>query len=612
MRAVLTPARQLVNAVIFGSLLAIVAALPFVLHLPIPQGTAALSEARLTLEGGPEQTVTLPHRWPVGLGARPASAHYEIGFTLAEIPEDGNLLLFPAIRQYPKITLNGALLQSDDETAWFSPSLGGVYLLTLPRALLIEGENRLEITLERRSGNIPGYLSKAYLGDKQTITPRDQIFAFFPGYIRAAAYPLLALALVGILVVWTARPRDPIFGWLAAAAVINLSVAIIESDVLGFQMADIQPYLFSAFGVFGVLATGIALALVDRPRPGWLKWLLLAIPLLGPGAALSGVLPVFPIALSSVAIALLGHLYAIFVLGGDFVRNGRWENGLLAVPFFITVWLGLHDVGIPLGLVESGFLLSSYVRSLVVVCVIVILMRRLAVTLNQIDRAKETLKARLAERESELSMLHEKEQQRTAEAVREEERQRLMRDLHDGVSGHLISIIALAERGPEETGTIEKAAREALDDLRLVINSLDMGDRDLPLALAAFRERISRQLRRLDIDLVWSMDRLPEVSGLTPATALFILRILQEAVTNAIKHGPATRIAITATAGPNQTAILVIDNDGESHTQPGKGHGLGNMVRRAKELGGSVALTPITEGMRLTLTLPRTLPASAA
>jgi two-component system, NarL family, sensor histidine kinase UhpB len=598
------------RVIIFVVLLGAVAALPFRLAPSSPGGTVILTEALVSLDGDTAQPVMLPHRWPIGFRGGQVRAQYDVRFELDEVPPDGILIMFPAIRQNPLITLNGSRLQSGGEPNWFSPVLGGVYLLAAPDVQLVAGENRLEIVLERRSGNIPGYLSQIHLGNNETITIHDQMVAFMPGYMRAVSYALLVLTLVGVLVIWSARPRDPIFGWLATAALTNLVVALVESDVLGFEMADVQPYLFSTYGVFGVLAAGIALALVDRPRPRWLIWVFIAAPAVGLGLALSGWVPLFVAAISAIIIAIIGHAFAVAILGRDFVSSGRWETGLLAIPFFLTIWLALHDIGLTIGMIEGGFLLSSYIRSLVVLCVIVILMRRLAVTLNFIDRANETLSSRLAEREAELSVLHKQQQLRTAETVREEERQRLMHDLHDGVSGHLISIIALAERGPTETGAIEKAAREALDDLRLVVNSLDIGDRDLPLALAAFRDRILRQLRRLGVDLVWSMDQLPEVSGLTPASALSILRILQEAVTNALKHGPATRIAIRGQPGVD-AAIVTVENDGKPIDRVSKGYGLGNMNRRAAQLGGSAVLSETSDGVRLTLTLPSTLPVTS-
>src|SRR5690606_8109803 len=112
---------------------------------------------------------------------------------------------------------------------------------------------------------------------------------------------------------------------------------------------------------------------------------------------------------------------------------------------------------------------------------------------------------------------------------------------------HLASIIAMAER--DRTTDIERTAREALDDLRLVIHSLDIGDRELMAALSGLRERLEPRLKRQGVLLEWSMARLPEISGVTPEYALNTLRIVQEAVTNALRHGPATRIAVRGDTG---------------------------------------------------------------
>ena len=123
-----------------------------------------------------------------------------------------------------------------------------------------------------------------------------------------------------------------------------------------------------------------------------------------------------------------------------------------------------------------------------------------------------------------------------------------------------MSIIALSERtGDKPT---EQAAREALNDLRLVIYSLDLGDRELPLALANFRERLIPQLHRLGVTLDWSIAGLPEVSGVTPGNALAVLRILQEAITNALKHGPARSITIRGALAADGMAAITIENDG--------------------------------------------------
>src|SRR5690606_12551915 len=204
--------------------------------------------------------------------------------------------------------------------------------------------------------------------------------------------------------------------------------------------------------------------------------------------------------------------------------------------------------------------------------------------------ANETQRQRLLEQEAELTRLHAEAQERTAQFTLDEERRRLMRDLHDGVSGHLVSIIALSERREVHPGDIEAAARAALEDLRLVINSLDLEDGDLRLALAGFRERLVPQLRRLGVALDWSMEDLPEIGGVTPGNALSILRILQEAVTNALKHGPARHILIRGAPNGDGGAVVTVRNDTGAFTLQGAGRGLENMRQRAYRLGGGIRL----------------------
>jgi signal transduction histidine kinase len=243
-----------------------------------------------------------------------------------------------------------------------------------------------------------------------------------------------------------------------------------------------------------------------------------------------------------------------------------------------------------------------------------VLVRRMALSSAQLDRANETLNVKLAQREAELAEMHKHEQEeisrqvreRTTHLVRDQERQRLTHDLHDGISGHLASIIALSERtGDKNT---EQAAREALNDLRLVIYSLDLGDRELPLALANLRERLWPQLQRLGVALDWSTAELPEISGVTPGNALAVLRIMQEAITNALKHGPARKITIRAATSNDGRAAVIVENDGRGFVENNGGHGLANMRRRAQQLHGSVTVESMDHGARVTLLLPPNLP----
>jgi signal transduction histidine kinase len=114
-------------------------------------------------------------------------------------------------------------------------------------------------------------------------------------------------------------------------------------------------------------------------------------------------------------------------------------------------------------------------------------------------------------------------------------------------------------------------------------------------------------LRRIGVELDWSTAALPEVAGVTPGNALSILRILQEAITNALKHGPARAIKIRGSAVPDG-AVIVIENDGSAVQTGTAGLGIENMRHRAQQLGGELQLCALPSGMRVTLLLPLHLP----
>jgi signal transduction histidine kinase len=290
-----------------------------------------------------------------------------------------------------------------------------------------------------------------------------------------------------------------------------------------------------------------------------------------------------------------------------------WDRSLLAATFALTGWYGLRDIGILTVVLDGGVLLTPHLRPLTIVAVFILLMRRLASSLEQLDGVNETLRQKLSAQENELSSLHLSERLRMAQAAREDERGRLMRDLHDGVSGHLVSIIALSQAPTANPAAIERTARSALDDLRLVINSLDLDDSDLILALASLRERLEPQLRRLGVELDWSMENLPQVTGVTPSNALAVLRILQEATTNALKHGePSPRITIHGATRADGAATIVVRNNmraaaDATDASSCKGHGLDNITRRAQKLGGNASFDRDGEQATLTLVLPAQL-----
>jgi len=202
-----------------------------------------------------------------------------------------------------------------------------------------------------------------------------------------------------------------------------------------------------------------------------------------------------------------------------------------------------------------------------------------------------------------------------------------MRDLHDGLGGQLVSIVALSERG-EAGAPIGEAARAALKDLRLVIDSMDDIGGDLMLALGSWRERATAQLRPHDIALDWravSPQGLPVYPELRPWHVIQIVRLLDEALTNAVKHARARRIMVTIetlTDASGAYGRISVEDDGTGFALTPDGaaaaagqkvaRGLRNMRSRAARCGAALDLVSTAGGTRVRLTLPRRFPDSDA
>ncbi|MBX3635680.1 MAG: ATP-binding protein, partial [Rubrivivax sp.] len=100
------------------------------------------------------------------------------------------------------------------------------------------------------------------------------------------------------------------------------------------------------------------------------------------------------------------------------------------------------------------------------------------------------------------------------------------------------------------------------------------------------------------------VELLPQVAGLTPARVLHLLRILQEGVTNALRHGQARTLWLRADQRDDGTVTVVLRDDGSGFdaTVLHAGRGLKNMRRRAQEAALGLALVSVPdEGTTLTL-----------
>lgn len=182
-------------------------------------------------------------------------------------------------------------------------------------------------------------------------------------------------------------------------------------------------------------------------------------------------------------------------------------------------------------------------------------------------------------------------------SAQEGERVRLARELHDeigqSVTGLMLEIDRVARQAPEVLGEqlreTREAARAISDELRTIVRRLRPEALDvlgLNRALIALTERFSEQSsvaieRRLGRDL-------PELSS---DAELVVYRVAQESLTNAIRHGEATRVEVELTAHGSGVRLRVADNGAGLATDTSPGNGIQGMRERAMLVDARLAIT---------------------
>ena len=285
-------------------------------------------------------------------------------------------------------------------------------------------------------------------------------------------------------------------------------------------------------------------------------------------------------------LAVLGVLYATAAYGGRVVR-----------------WAGLASAGVG-ALVASGYLVlvpqwnggtsgtvDEVTRAFLTSFVGLLALLGLSWTLGQLARiyrrARDSRRAQIAAEQ---------------EVITEQERNRIARDMHDVVAHSLAVVIAQADgaryaRASDPAAvdtaltTIAAIAREALGDVRVLLSQLRHSEGESPQPALDDLDRLVEQLRDSGLTIERTSSGPPH--PLPAGQQLAVFRIVQEALTNALRHGDAVSPVTLDFAWTDQDVIVTVANALRSGSVQGPGgHGLAGLRERATLAGGSVTAGP--------------------
>ncbi|TXN32856.1 sensor histidine kinase [Lacisediminihabitans profunda] len=209
------------------------------------------------------------------------------------------------------------------------------------------------------------------------------------------------------------------------------------------------------------------------------------------------------------------------------------------------------------------------------------------------------------------------------DVVVEQERNRIARDMHDVVAHSLAVVIAQADgaRYARETdpgvvdealATISSTAREALGDVRILLSQMRHNQGDSPQPALADLDRLVEQMR--SSGLIVSREATGRPLALATGQQLAVYRIVQEALTNALRHGDTSReVRLEFRWRPDALEVTVssaLPDDGLGAVNP-TGHGIAGMRERAALFGGTFVAHAVDGRWLVSATLP-VPPAGAA
>ncbi|WP_234335982.1 sensor histidine kinase [Streptomyces sp. NRRL S-920] len=348
-------------------------------------------------------------------------------------------------------------------------------------------------------------------------------------------------------------------------------------------------------GALGVAQSAPLLLAVTRPLPAW--WIVIVADVIG----------------------------AIATMTADPGRLAPWTPMIIVGYLVLCCALSLREsrrtlLGVWLVTVVAGLVLGAFRgEGSQDTGVLLIVLSGAVLLLGALLRERGDARRRLVEQET---ISETERSQRTLL----EERARIARELHDVVAHHMSVITVQADSAPyrldglpdaarEEFGSIAASARESLTEMRRLLAVLRSegapGERApqpgldrLPhLVEATVRAGIPIDLSRPELAI---LTQLAEVS---PAVDLSAYRIVQEALSNVMRHAPGARTRITVSLDDNHLLILVVNGPSTEPPAPlessGTGHGLVGMRERVRLVGGTVDAGPLPDGgFRVAARLP--------
>ncbi len=534
-------------------------------------------------------------------------------FMLPSVPDEG-LAIVPVVGSDNfQMRVNGSLVFGEGRMKLPHQTYHGSFRGTIrvPSGVLKAGSNAVDLTLARGPGEpyffVGPFTVGAYTSVKAHYDPREFMLNDYAIISITLAFMVATLALFG----WARAGWNPYLGWLAALALCwALSLLYFELDDPPLR----EKWRLSYMTLVSTFLPIAWLNLVNRWGGRQVPWLgrasmLLFAACLGAflvilwGELQEGIDTVY--ALVTWFSALLSALTVGLLLRKipGLAPDRRWEFAIYVLVCTLMIYDGLNAL--------FGFaprLLMNMAVPILLAALAVAFVARNVRLFQSSEQINALLQVQLDQRTAELEAAHGREKEFIRKEAHIDERQRIMRDMHDGLGSQLMSMLLAARRGVAKPATVAEGLQAVIEEMRLLIDSMDSVGESLGSAFAMFRERVKARVEEAGMGFAWEdtcQGKLPELG---PREVLQVFRIMQEAVTNALKHSGGEELTVAISRSPEAGRSLRIaicdDGAGMGKANP-RGRGMESMATRAAGLGGRIEVRSGADGVCVMLDLPQ-------
>ncbi|MEP0318461.1 MAG: ATP-binding protein [Parasphingorhabdus sp.] len=542
------------------------------------------------------------------------SAWIRTSFDRSDFDEQALSIFTQDNRERLSVFVNGVNIfrnytsEQDLMLGWNQP-----YLIPVPEALLNPDQNEIAMRVESGNEHALGFgtISVGVQNAVGSIYNRQYFLRIeAPKTLNWVMLLLSAL----IFVMWLGRRQERELLWLSLTGILWF----MRNYHFFAQTVPFEPTVFQQltyYSIYFAVACSLAFCaefLKLRHR----KHIIFAMFAIGLLLSISRYLLTLTdrtdMASSLMTVVLFGTF--LVVLLNHAVRTRSTESWMLLILLSLAASTGVHDIGRIPNInwwTGAGFHFQPYIGFFLFMVFMLSLARRFLSALSLVEETNVHLEKSVREATDALAASQKAQRQMEVDRALETERERLMREMHDGIGSSLVTALAVARKRNDPAPTI-KTLQRAISDLKITVDSLAPVEGDVVTLLANIRHRMEHELTEAGIASVWKVEDCDPLIWMDASHSLHLLRLLQEALSNILQHAGATTITLackpdTLEHKPGLQISILDDGTGFEPGGRNGSKGLQFMYERAAILNGLLTIDSGKQsGTAVSLWLPRT------